>query len=175
VYPSVNGGASGVGLMLELARLWHDQGLDARRSVLFVAWGAGGFEESGAQAFFENAANLRHLPALTPNRPAAIIELSHVGAGGEALYLAPGSNRELSELLSGVAAEVGMAIAPAEVEAPCLDGLLTRRVPSIHLGWADACVPPDRDRLEAVEEQKLSAVGEMLALGLTRMVRQARY
>ena len=37
VYPAANHNASGIGMLLELARLWQEQGLDARRTTMFVA------------------------------------------------------------------------------------------------------------------------------------------
>ena len=43
------------------------------------------------------------------------------------------------------------------------------------LTWADAEVTPDQDRIGRIEPEKLQAVGEALALALTRVVRQSSY
>jgi ABC-type dipeptide/oligopeptide/nickel transport system permease subunit len=175
VYPAANYNASGVGLLLEMARLWHEQRLDARRSVLFVAWGAGQLDESGAEAFLNKAANFRHLPALTPNRPQMVLQLEGVGAGEDVLYLHPRSSTRLLELFSGTAAQVGV---PAVSEAGAsvrLDDFVTRRIASIYVTWLDSYVTPDEDHLERIDADKLQSVGEVLALTLTQVVRQTRY
>lgn len=44
IYNGANDCASGVGMILEIIRLWHDQGYHPARSVLFAAWDA---EEQG--------------------------------------------------------------------------------------------------------------------------------
>ncbi len=51
LYPGANGNASGVAVMLEVARLWQEQEFQPRRSVLFVAWAGGELPYSGAHYF----------------------------------------------------------------------------------------------------------------------------
>ena len=51
LYPGANGNASGVATMLEIARLWHEQEFQPRRSVLFAAWAGGELPYSGAHYF----------------------------------------------------------------------------------------------------------------------------
>jgi hypothetical protein len=51
VYPGADSNASGVAVMLEIARLWQEQGFQPRRSVLFAAWGGGRLRYSGAHDF----------------------------------------------------------------------------------------------------------------------------
>jgi peptide/nickel transport system permease protein len=171
IFAGANHNASGIGVLLELARLWQEQQLDARRSVLFVAWGAGQLEDSGAGVFLGQDSNFRHLPALTLNKPALIFELDSVGAGGDTLvaYLLSGS--ELGDLVESAAAEVGVEMVWGQ-DAPSPP---TRRVPGVYLAWRDSQIAPDQDRLEHIEPAKLQAVGELLSLALTRVVRQARY
>jgi hypothetical protein len=41
--------------------------------------------------------------------------------------------------------------------------------------WADSFAPPDQDTLDRVDPDKLQTVGEMLALALTRVLRQTTY
>lgn len=51
VFPAANHDASGVGILLEMARLWQEQNLNARRSVLFAAWGGSQLDNSGVMDF----------------------------------------------------------------------------------------------------------------------------
>ena len=53
-YPGANGNASGVAAMLEIVRLWQEQGFEPRRSVLFAAWAGGEWPYSGAHDFRDN-------------------------------------------------------------------------------------------------------------------------
>ena len=175
VFSAANRNASGTGILLELARLWHEQNLDARRSVLFVAWGAGQLDETDAERFLRSNANLRFLPALTPNRPAAIVQVSDVGAGSGALLMSKGSNARLVELFTDTAAEVGVPTV-SEQEIPVrADDFVTRRVPLIYLTWADAYFSPDMDGIGIVQPERLEQVGQVVTLALTQMVRQVRY
>ncbi len=175
VYPAANDNASGVAVLLELARLWNDQNLDARRSVLFVAWGAGWLDGTDDEAFLRNQTNLRFLPALTPNRPEAVIQLEGVGAGEDALFLHPQSSPRLVELFTETAAQVGVPVVLERDQPLRADDFVTRKVASVYLGRGGGYAPPDADDLQRVEADKLGSVGEVLALALTQMVRQTRY
>lgn len=176
VYPAANHNASGVGVLLELARLWQEQELDTRRSVLFVVWGAGQLEESGAAQFLSQTASYRHLPATAPNRPALFLQLDRVGAGGDELWIHPRSNGRLAELMSGTMAELGGTTTREEARGGARpDPVVLRRVPWVYLAWADSEVPPEWDSGDRIDEGKLQAIGEMLALALTRVVRQTSY
>jgi peptide/nickel transport system permease protein len=175
VYPAANDDASGVAALLELARVWNDQGLDARRSVLFIAWPGGTLDDAGVAGFLSDTSNLRFLPALRPNRPAAIVQLEGVGAGGDALALDPRSDVRLRDLVTQAAGELGVSLLPADAGDASSSGLAMPRVPSLSLTWADAYVSPEQDTIDRIDPDKLQAVGELLTLALTRIVRQARY
>lgn len=175
VYPAANDNASGVAALIELARVWNDQGLDARRSVLFVAWPGGTLDDTGVAEFLGDVSNLRFLPALKPNRPAAIIQLGDVGAGTDTLLLDPRSDSKLRDLVTQAAGELGVSLLPAGASDTSGEGLAMSRIPSLSLAWADAHVSPERDAASRIQPERLQAVGEVLTLALTRMVRQARY
>jgi hypothetical protein len=53
VFSASNHDATGVGILLEVAHLWQEQGLGTRRSILFTAWGAQGAGEYGLQFFVD--------------------------------------------------------------------------------------------------------------------------
>lgn len=175
VYPAANDNASGVSILLELARLWQEQRLDARRSVLFIAWGGGTLEPSGVEAFLTNTANYRFLPALRPNRPAALVQIERVGGSGEVLLIDPRSDDSLRDELIETANQVGVPVVSEQVTTVAPATFVTRRIPAVHISWLGQAASPDADRLEAIDSESLGAVGQVLALALTRAVRQARY
>lgn len=176
VYPAANQNASGVGILLELARLWEEQDLDARRSVLFVAWGAGNLESPGMEQFLSLTESYRHLPATAPNRPVLLLQLDRVGAGGETLWIHPGSSKRLAELMAQTMEELGgMATREEALGGNPTAHVGLRRVPSVYLAWADSQVPPDQDILDRISPDRLQSIGETLALALTRVLRQTTY
>jgi peptide/nickel transport system permease protein len=175
IYAAANHSASGVGVLLEIARLWQEQDLDARRSVMFVAWGGGQLNDPGASRFLSHDPNFRHLPATTLNKPATLFQLDGLGAGDDVLYIDPRSNKRLVELLSEAAAESGIPVVSDQDDALRGDRLAPRRIASIYVTWSGENVAPDQDGIERIEPERLQAVGEVLALALTRVVRQTRY
>ena len=173
LFPATNHNASGTGILLEVARLWQEEELDPRRPVLFVAWGAGALEDPGTEAFFESETSFRHLSATEPLRPRAIFQLDYAGAGGEELFIHPGSNIILREVIRESAAEVGVSITQGGDAAGYEP--VTTRSPWVYLGWDNAPLPPDQDSFERIDAEKMRAYGEVLALSLAKVVRQSRY
>jgi ABC-type dipeptide/oligopeptide/nickel transport system permease subunit len=179
VFPAANHDASGVGILLEMARLWQEQNLDARRSVLFAAWGGGELDDSGARAFLGDARNFPRLSTQTMYRrfaPAMIFQLDYVGAGDDTLFIHPRSSNRLVSLLEETAAEVGVPAVSEEGDSPPYDDIVpSSRTQWLYFTWSNPDVAPDEDSIERIEPDKLRIVGEALALALTRVVRQASY
>jgi len=179
VFPAANHDASGVGLLLEMARLWQEQDLNARRSVLFVAWGGGQLDDSGARDFLGDGRNFPYLPVRTMYRrfaPAMIVQLDYVGAGDDSLYIHPNSSDNLGRLLAETATEVGISIVSEGGGSPPYDDIVpSRSTQWLYFTWSNPDVAPDEDSIERIEPDKLRMVGEAFALALTRVVRQARY
>jgi peptide/nickel transport system permease protein len=173
LYPAANHNASGSGILLEVARLWQEQELDPRRPVLFVAWGAGTLDDPGAEAFFEDEGSFRHLPATETLQPRAIFQLDYAGAGGAELFIHPGSNNILREVVRTSAEEAGLSIAQERDGAGYAPLLVT--APWVYLAWDQAPVPADQDSFERIDAEKMRAYGELLALSLAKVVRQSRY
>jgi hypothetical protein len=179
VFPAANHNASGVGMLLEIARLWQEQNLDTRRSVLFVAWGGAGLQDPGVEDFLKITYHYRHLSELRtadPLAPAILIQPDAVGAGGDSLFIHPRSNKRLAELLEETAAEAGIAtVSGSGSSESSNDVAMPREIPWLYFSWSDAQVPPDRDTVERIEPERLQSLGESLALALTRIVRETDY
>ncbi len=178
VFPAANHNASGVGMMLEIARLWDEQQLDTRRSVLFVAWGGGQLDENGAREFLEDHFNFRHLITNNPNdrvTPALVIQLDYIGAGGGDLLIHPDSAPQLIALFEETAEEFKLPVRIEEDTPEFSTDVVTRRFPWISLRWADADISPKDDLFENIELEKIQSFGEALSLALTKIVRETDY
>jgi hypothetical protein len=109
VYPGANGNASGVAVMLEIARLWQEQQFQPRRSVLFAAWAGGELQYSGAHYFRDRGGFL-----LANYDLSAVIHLDRLGGGeGEGLVVRhTGGQEDLLSLLFASADRLDVPIEP---------------------------------------------------------------
>lgn len=78
-YPGANDNASGVAVLLEIARNWFEAGYRPSRSVLFAAWASQEPGEVGSSYYLEN-------PLYPLEQTVATIQLDAVG-GGRGFYL----------------------------------------------------------------------------------------
>lgn len=173
-FSSANHNASGVAVMLELARLWQQQDLNPRRMVLFVAWGAGNLEQSGLQEFLQDQRSFNALPANNTNRrraPYTIIYLDNTGAGGESLFVHPASTARLIKLLGDSANQVGYQIVGEQIDS---DQQLLRinGATSAYISWSQPSYVPTQDTMAGISSDKLQSFGEILSLVLTKLVRE---
>jgi hypothetical protein len=179
VYPGANHNASGVAMLLELARLWKEQGLDTRRTTMFVAWGGAQLDDDSARAWVEEAFNFRHLRTQGTRAnigPSILIQLDYIGAGGDTLLIHPDSSQRLVDLVEEASQEMGLNVALRADTPEFSRDIVTRRLPLwISLKWADSDTPPDKDVLETIDPDKLQTFGQMLALTLTRLARETSY
>lgn len=180
IYPGANRNAAGVGLMLEVARLWQEQGLDVRRSTLFVAWGGGALDESGGREWLSDRFNFRHLRTQRMNsnvQPYILVQLDFVGATGDNLLLvSPNVNSQIRTLVEETSSEVSLPIALAADTDEFQHDILSTQLPYwLFFKWAGPYPTPDADTLETIDQSKLQSFGEMLVLTLTRFVRETRF
>jgi len=94
-YRGANDDASGVAVLLEIARLWQDSAYRPKRSVLFVAFSAQEMGELGSQYYIEN-------PLYPLENIVGVMHMDAVG-GGNGYYLeARGNHGEEGILLSSM-------------------------------------------------------------------------
>lgn len=179
IFPAANNNASGVGALLELARVWQQQNLDARRSVMFVAWGGGEATPIGARAFFEDRNSFRKLPTrnFSANlRPSYMFFIDHVGAGGDRLALPPHASESLQDLLENAASDIGVSVVVEPEGEHLRETVFTESIPWVRVRW-ESDGPPDwkMDQLNRIQLEKLEAFGETITLALTKLVRQTNF
>jgi hypothetical protein len=179
VYPAANHNAAGVGMLLEVARLWQEQELDPRRSVLFVAWGGGQLDDPGVQQFLSDQSSFRHLPANsngTPLAPRIVFQLDYLGAGNDTLLIHSQSSTNLTELWRETASEAGIPVAfLTEDSVLQIEAFKPQGSAWLSFAWEDAEVPPSEDLMEHIDAEKLQVIGQAFTRMLTQIVRQTRF
>lgn len=99
IYYGANGNASGLAMMLELARMVRTNSLLFRRSVLFVAFGASAETYAGAWYFlnrsFGDAGSID-----------AMVNLDMLGTGNDGFYAYTSSNADLNAIISRLGGEL---------------------------------------------------------------------
>ena len=99
IYNGANGNASGLAIMLELARMIQTNEVLFRRSVLFVAFGASSESYAGAWYFlnrsFGDSASID-----------AMVNLDMLGIGSNGFYAYTASNMDLNAIISKLSAEL---------------------------------------------------------------------
>lgn len=164
---AANDGSGSIGVMMAMARLWEAQNLDPRRSVLFIAWGGGQLDESGAAAFLEDNDHFRKLSARVntpPLQPVLLFQLGPLGGDGEAVVLDPASDAGLLKLWQDSAAETDLPVVIGNASNP---GLITELIPTL-------AVHEENDPTQ-LSADKLAQVGQTLTFSLIKILRQVNY
>jgi hypothetical protein len=164
-FTAANDGASGVGVMLEIVRLWYSSGFQPRRTVYFVAWAGGEWEHGGAHEYLRNQAiySVRDL--------AAVVNLNGLGRGGPTL-LASGSAK-LLDLLQRAGSSSGVAVRQGQSQVhPYHEAFAS---PTITVGWSDDHVPATADTAETLNDAQLGSAGQVINLALITLAREYDY
>lgn len=93
IYAGANGNASGVAMMLELARMVSTNSLIFRRSVIFMGFGASSETFAGAWYFLNRSFSDSGLIE-------AMVNLDMLGTGNEGFYAYTASNTDLNSMIS---------------------------------------------------------------------------
>ena len=129
VFYGANGNASGLSIMLELARMVQTNSIMFRRSVLFVAFGASMETFAGSWYFlnrsFKDVDNID-----------AMLNLDMLGMGNEGFYAYTASNADLNALLRTLTGELQPIlpeITAAEIYPSDHRAFYDKEIPAIHL------------------------------------------
>ncbi len=174
IFPGANHNASGISTLLEVIRLWQEQGIDTRRSVLVIAWGGGLLDDPGFTAFLGDPTSYRHLPAQRRLNPAVVIQFSGLGAGEDTLLLHPDSSERLGQYLEEKALDLGVPLARDDsISIP--SDFFTRQPDAdwVYFTWAGSTVPIEEDVFENIQMEKLENAGEILSYLLIKLSRQS--
>jgi hypothetical protein len=162
---SASDGPAGVGIALEIARLWNAEEFRPRRTVLFNIWAGGYSDISGVQTYLSDFTPYRSLERN------AVIHLGSLGAGSTTLLLeakssGAGGLMQRSSQVTGVSVKGGDACA----HAYCVE--LSDR--SVTLAWDGA---PDafRGGSEELDADRLGQIGQIVNLALITASRQYHY
>ena len=96
IYYGANGNASGLSMMLQLARKLSENSVTLRRSVIFAAFGASRISGAGAWYFLN-----RSFPGA--GEIDAMVNLDMLGTGSRGFYAYTASNADLNSLISTMA------------------------------------------------------------------------
>ncbi len=179
IYPGANGNGSGVAVMLEIIRLWHEQGFQPRRTVLFAAWAGGEMPYSGAHAFRDEST------FLSQHEISAVIHLDRLGgndAGGLVAHHQGGPDA-LFDLLARSAAELNVGVIEGvSLRHPYQSFISADRGDpyvalngSLVVTWGDATQAPAEDTLDEIDPRHLREVAEVINLMLIRAAHEVRY
>ncbi|MDH5507427.1 MAG: ABC transporter permease subunit [Anaerolineae bacterium] len=180
IYPAANHNAAGVGLMLEIARLWQEQEIDVRRTTLFVAWGASTLDQNSARIWLEDPFNFRHLHTQSLSgrtEPAILIQLDYIGSGGLSLLAHPDSDERILNLFEETNQEAFSVDLVSHRDTPEFTrDILTMRIRSwISFKWVGLPLSPVEDSFDRIDKNKIEEFGKLLALVLTKLVRESVY
>lgn len=95
IYYGANGNASGLSMLLHLADMMSTNRVLLKRSVIFVAFGASGWDNAGSWYFLN-----RSFPH--PEAIDAMINLDMLGTGSRGFYAYTASNPDLNNILDSV-------------------------------------------------------------------------
>ncbi len=167
VYPGANNDASGIAVLLEIARLWHSMGYQPRRTVLFAAWNGTELGLLGSKYYVTR-------PVFSLDMTAAMIQLDMVGQGRGFYIIASSDKTEDARILAHL-----------ENAAPRVQGRLSferdstssdhrsfdlRGIPAVMLSWEEPQnTHRPEDTADTVSQDKLGTVGRVTALTLMTM------
>jgi len=176
-YPGANDNASGVAVMLELARLMAESAYKPEKSMIFVAW-AGGERTEGLSVV--NVMNAR--PGANQLTVEVVFELSGVGYGnGSAIALGEESSYRLVKLFQSAAGKYNDPTTTRgrgpHFGAEASPGFGDRSALTLSVSWdgSDEMAHTPGDVPAIIDPDKLLRVGRSSLLTLMVMSRETTY
>jgi Zn-dependent M28 family amino/carboxypeptidase len=168
-FAGANDNASGVGVLLEMARLWHETGYRPQRSILFAAWGAQEVGELGSSYYVEN-------PAFPLEQTTAMLQLDAVGGGGGYYLEAQGGGNPEALLLFNLKAANDWVDGRLAVRSKSgrSDQVPFREagIPTLLLTWREASEDNwPVEMADEVEPYRLAVTGRMVTLAVMATAR----
>jgi hypothetical protein len=177
VYPGANDNASGIAVMLELARLMKASAYKPEKTMLFVAW-AGGERSEGLSVV--NVMNAR--PGANQLTVEVVFELSGVGYGtGDAIALGEQSSYRLVQLFQEAAGKYNVPTTTRGRgphygrESRLGFGERSALTLSVSIDGAESLSHTPRDELAIIDPDKLLQVGRSSLLTLMVLSRETSY
>ncbi len=177
LYPGANDNASGVAMMLEMARQLMASPYEPKKTILFVAW-AGGERREGLSVIEVMNAKIG-FSSLTPE---VVVELSGVGAGTtDQAAIGEGSSFRLIQLFQDAASEFDLKTT-TRGRGPHF-GMLSaagfggRSATTLALSWdgSDELAHTPLDTPERIDPQKVEKLGRSTLLALLILSRETVY
>jgi hypothetical protein len=177
VYAGANDNASGVAMMLEMARLLEESAYRPDKTVLFVAWAGG---ERAERLNIKTITNAR--PGGSSLTVTEVIELSGVGYGtGDSIALSEESSYRLVRLLQSAAGKLGIPTT-TRGRNPHYGRAITwqlgaRTALTLSVSWdgSDHLAHTVEDTSEIIDPNKVQDVGSATTLVLFVLCRETDY
>lgn len=177
VYPGANDNASGIAMMLEMARVLKESAYKPDRTVLFVAWAGGERSERFSVKTITNAR-----PGGSSLVVTEVIELSGVGYGsGNAIALSEESSFRLVRLYQSAADKLGVPTTTRgrnpHYGHPISFQFGERTALTLALSWdgSDDLAHTTADTPEIIDPKKLYDTGSTTTLVLFVLSRETDY
>ena len=177
IYPGANDNASGVAVMLELARLLKESPYQPDKTVLFVAWAGGERQEVLSLA---NILNAR--PGASDFTVESVLELSGVGYGaGTAISIGSDSSYRLAKLFQQAAGSLGAATTTRgrgpHQDLPAQAAVTSRDAMTLSLSWdgADQLAHTPEDTFAIIDPEKIRTTGQPAYLTLLILCRETEF
>jgi Zn-dependent M28 family amino/carboxypeptidase len=164
VFPGANNDASGIAVLLETARLWHDAGYRPRRTVLFAAWNAAENRSLGSDTYVTR-------PAYPLRDTVALMQLDQVGAGAGYYIIVSGSETQealvLAHLENAARQVEGRLTFEEYVAGSDHDAFHRLGVPAVLLSWEEPVNDyTPNDTPSSLDARKLGSTGKVVTLSL---------